>query len=187
MDIAFNLDDHLPIETSRFILRKLTLDDAGDIFTYGSDPEMSRFVPWDYAKSVDDIVVFIEGALRKYREGGPFDLAIVGREQGRVIGALGYNHWDPVNHWAEMGYAVARAWWGRGVTVEAATALLGLGFGPMGLHRVEAMCMLENARSERVMQKLGMAFECVKRGRMYANGAHHDGKMYYMLNPALLK
>ena len=187
MDTAFNLDDHLPIETSRFILRKLTLDDAGDIFTYGSDPEMSRFVPWDYAKSVDDIVVFIEGALRKYREGGPFDLAIVGREQGRVIGALGYNHWDPVNHWAEMGYAVARAWWGRGVTVEAATALLGLGFGPMGLHRVEAMCMLENARSERVMQKLGMAFECVKRGRMYANGAHHDGKMYYMLNPALLK
>ncbi|HPA71958.1 MAG TPA: GNAT family protein, partial [Spirochaetota bacterium] len=70
----------------------------------------------------------------------------------------------------------------NGVTVEAATALLGLGFGPMGLHRVEAMCMLENLRSERVMQKLGMTFECVKNGRMYANGVHHDAKMYYILN-----
>ena len=185
MNKDFILDDHLPIVTNRLTLRKLTLDDADDIFAYGSDPEMSRFVPWDYAKSRDDIVAFIEGALRKYQGDAGFDLAIVHREEGRVIGALGFGHWDRINHWAEMGYAVSRAWWGRGITAEAAAAMVRLGFGPMGLHRIEAMFMTENVRSERVMQKIGMTFEGVKHGRMYANGAHHDGKMYYMLNPVL--
>lgn len=184
MTATFNLDDHLPIETHRLTLRKLTRDDADDIFAYGSDPEVARFVPWEYARSRDDIVAFIDEALRKYGSGcgEGFDLAMVHREEGRVIGALGFGHWDRMNHWAELGYAISRAWWGRGITTEAAAAMVRLGFGPMGLHRIEAMFMSENIRSERVMQKLGMTFECVKHGRMYAHGTHHDAKMYYILN-----
>ena len=47
------------LETERLILRKLTLQDADDIFAYGSDPEVSRFMTWETHKSIEEARSFI--------------------------------------------------------------------------------------------------------------------------------
>ena len=52
--------------------------------------------------------------------------------------------------------------------------MLRFGFDVLGLHRVEARYMVGNDASRRVMEKLGMQFEGVRRGSMLVKGAYRD-------------
>ena len=56
----------------------------------------------------------------------------------------------------EIGWRLARAYWGRGYATEAAEAALAHAFGPLGLREVVAFTVPGNAASRRVMEKIGM-------------------------------
>jgi [ribosomal protein S5]-alanine N-acetyltransferase len=56
----------------------------------------------------------------------------------------------------ELGFALARAGWGRGLATEAAQALLDHAFGGIGVPEVEAFTHQENAASGAVLRKVGM-------------------------------
>lgn len=59
----------------------------------------------------------------------------------------------------EIGWWLARAWWGRGLATEAARAALRDGFDRAALSRIVAIAQPANTASIRIMQKLGMKFE----------------------------
>jgi len=56
---------------------------------------------------------------------------------------------------ANLGYYVDRATNGRGIATEAVALVVGLAFGSLGLHRVQAAVMPRNAASTRVLAKNG--------------------------------
>ena len=56
----------------------------------------------------------------------------------------------------EIAWRLGRAWWGRGFATEAARAALQDGFDRCGLDEVIAFTATGNARSQAVMQRLGM-------------------------------
>jgi RimJ/RimL family protein N-acetyltransferase len=56
----------------------------------------------------------------------------------------------------EVGWRLARPWWGHGLATEGARAALGEAFGPLGLEQVVAVVDPANAGSVRVAAKLGM-------------------------------
>ena len=58
----------------------------------------------------------------------------------------------------EIGWWLARAWWGKGLATEAAREALRDGFERVGLRRVVAIAQPQNRASIRVMEKLGMKF-----------------------------
>ena len=60
---------------------------------------------------------------------------------------------------AELGYALNKAYWGNGDMPEAAKALLTLGFEELALVRIFAQHDVENPKSGRVMEKIGMKKE----------------------------
>jgi [ribosomal protein S5]-alanine N-acetyltransferase len=70
----------LPIlETERLILRKVTLEDLEDMFVYGSNEEVSKYVTWNTHKTLSKYVTwnthktlsdtkdFVEFVLNKYK------------------------------------------------------------------------------------------------------------------------
>ena len=59
----------------------------------------------------------------------------------------------------EIGWRIAREHWGRGYATEAALAVLRFGFERLGLAEIVAFTAVGNARSRRVMEKLGMTHE----------------------------
>ena len=75
---------------------------------------------------------------------------------GTLVGTIGVSAVErgPFQN-ARLGYKLARAFEGRGLMVEALTGVLDACFGPLGLHRVEANHMPENARSAAVLDRLG--------------------------------
>ena len=55
------MTDYNPtLETKRLILRKITVNDAQDIFDYASDKKIDRYISWDYHKSIEDTNKYIE-------------------------------------------------------------------------------------------------------------------------------
>ena len=86
--------------------------------------------------------------------------AVERQQDDAFIGAIGLlrvpyeAHFTPA---VEVGWRVARPFWGLGYATEAAEASLGFGFETLGLTEIVANTAVENAASQRVMAKLGMA------------------------------
>ena len=80
---------------------------------------------------------------------------------GRVIGSIGIIP-DPKrgNERAKMlGYAIGKAYWGKGLMTEAAKALIAYGFSHLGAELISAYCFPHNKRSARVLEKCGFQYE----------------------------
>jgi RimJ/RimL family protein N-acetyltransferase len=56
----------------------------------------------------------------------------------------------------EIGWRLAADFWGRGYATEGAQAALAFGFSELGLKQIVSFTVPANARSRRVMERLGM-------------------------------
>ena len=77
-----------------------------------------------------------------------------------VIGSAGFYRWvEEPRPQAELGYDLAPTFWVDGLMTEALAAIVGYGFGPMGLTRIEATVLTDNDRSVRTLERLGFVRE----------------------------
>ncbi len=79
---------------------------------------------------------------------------------------------------AYLGYWIASDIQGRGYVTEAIAAVLDFAFGPAGLHRVQAAIMPRNARSLRVIEKLGFRREGYAERYLQIAGKWEDHIVY---------
>ncbi|MEK3951941.1 GNAT family N-acetyltransferase [Psychrobacillus sp. FSL K6-1464] len=172
----------LPIlETERLILRKVTEEDIEDMYLYGSDEEVSKYVTWNTHETIADTKGFVEFVLNKYENKQVSPWGIEYKENGKFIGTIDFVWWQPNHKIAEIGYVISRDYWGKGLTTEVAKELVKFGFEEMDLVRVQARCDVENIASARVMEKAGMTLEGIIRKGIFVKGEHRDLKMYSIL------
>ena len=76
-----------------------------------------------------------------------------------MIGFCGVGFWRDVQD-PEIGWWLARRYWGRGLATEAAQTALRDAFERVRLERIISVAMPENTASIRIMQKLGLKLEC---------------------------
>ncbi len=82
---------------------------------------------------------------------------------------------------ATIGYWIGRRHAGQGYMAEALGVLLAHAFGPLALHRLEAACMPENARSQRLLERCGFRQEGHARQYLRINGVWHDHLLFALL------
>jgi ribosomal-protein-alanine N-acetyltransferase len=181
MNSETGFDDLPTLETGRLLLRKVTLDDAADIFEYASDPEVPKYMPWEPHRSIEDTLDYLAHVMERYRQRQAGPWGIVHKGDAKLIGTCAYGSWHQEHNRAEIGYVLSRRYWGQGYTTEAVRAIVGFGFQVMGLNRIEARCEVPNIASARVMEKVGMQFEGVLRQHVFAKGRYRDMKIYSIL------
>ncbi len=173
---------NLPVlETERLRLRKLSMRDASDIFEYASLPEVAEHVVWEYHRNISDSMHFLRVVTQQYLDGVPSPWGIVDKDLGKLIGTIGYHIWSYPNGYAEVGYALSKDYWNKGIITEAFKEVIKFGFEHMRLNRVEATCKLPNTASEKVMQKCGLKYEGILHKKLFAKGEYHDLKLYAIL------
>lgn len=102
--------------------------------------------------------------------------------EGSVIGGVGYHGLEPgKTHRAEIGYWLAKPFWGQGLMTAAVQAVVPYGFEHLGLSRVTAHVFATNGGSARVLEKSGFQLEGYLRRHYLKDGAFHDGKVYAIL------
>jgi [ribosomal protein S5]-alanine N-acetyltransferase len=86
--------------------------------------------------------------------------ATIHKSDDRLIGRCGLLAWDLEGRKeTEVGYMIAREFWGRGLATEAARAIRDYGFERLGFERLISLIRPENERSQRVAIKNGMRHE----------------------------
>ena len=168
------------IETARLQLRPFRMRDVDDVLVYAADPEWARYQPVPQPYTQADAETFIAGQVLLDREVHPA-WAIV--HAGAVIGGINLRfHFD--HRVGEMGYSIARSYWGRGLATEAARAVVAAAFAVYAsLHRIRAMADARNIGSLRVMEKLGMVREGVLRQNRLMRGELIDEVWCGVLRP----
>jgi ribosomal-protein-alanine N-acetyltransferase len=178
-----DLFKNLPVlETARLKLRRLSMHDAGDIFEYASDPDVSKYVLWEHHRTIADSKSYLKHVLFLYEKGIPASWGIVLKDDNKLIGTGGYQWWSVTDSKAEVGYVISKSYWNKGYMTEALEEILRFGFEQMELERIEAKCFIQNPASVRVMEKCGMKLEGVLRSYKFVKGNFGDFKLYSILS-----
>ncbi|HKS28463.1 MAG TPA: GNAT family N-acetyltransferase [Pyrinomonadaceae bacterium] len=158
------------LETERLVLRRFTPDDLDELVALRSDPEVRRYLGDQSRERVEQRLQYY---ISHYEPHGFGMWAVLLKETGQMIGWCGLMFLDETPE-VEVGYGVARDYWGKGLMTEAAHACLRYGFERVGLERIVAVAMPENHASRRIMEKLGMRYEKI---------VHHYGHdlVYYAI------
>jgi len=150
------------IETRRLFLRPPVLSDADAIFTgYAQDPEVTRYLTWPPHERVEETTRFVKRCIACWQQGADFPWVIIRRADDQLVGMMELHLEPPA---AELGYVLARAYWGQGLMSEGAQAVVDWALAQPEINRVCAICDVENLASARVMEKIGMQREALLPG-----------------------
>ena len=170
------------VRAVRLVLRDLEAADWQAVHSYASDPEVVRYMDWG-PNTEDETKNFIKRSIADQKEQPrkTYELAIVLKENDKLIGSCGIHVSDPNNQEGWVGYCLDRHFWGQGYGTETAKALLRFGFDQLNLHRIFALCDPGNAASAHVLEKVGMQREGHLRERKLRRGKWHDELLYAIL------
>lgn len=146
-------------ETERLCLRRLALTDHAALMRVFGDAEVMRF--GDGPQSAEWVRDWLRRALESYDRRGYGPWAVIEQGSGSLVGYCGLFFYPDVNGRpeVEIGYRLARGWWGRGYATEAVIAARDYAFHTLGMPRLIALIDPANAASIRVAQKASMRHE----------------------------
>ena len=162
------------VKTDRLILRKVCGDDVEDMYEYSCNPGVTEFLTWSPHPDKICTLEYISYLQSRYRTGDFYDWAVVVKADGKMIGTCGFTRFDYDNNAAEVGYVINPEYRGRGVAPEALARVLEFGFTELKLNRIEARYIVGNEVSRRVMEKVGMKFEGIRRQSLLNRGEYVD-------------
>lgn len=145
------------LKTSRLILRRWQARDRVPFARLNADLEVMRYFPNALAPAESDAL--IAKIDRHFQKHGFGLWAVELRASGEFIGFVGLSSADFPAHFTpavEVGWRLARVFWGRGYATEAARAAVTDGFARLNLAEIVSFTARENWRSRRVMARLGM-------------------------------
>lgn len=145
------------IETERLVLRVPVMEDAAAMLeSYARDPEVTRYLVWKPMQSLEEAEKSVTSRVEGWRKGFSFSWTILLKEGGALAGSISLR---PQGQRLYMGFVVARPYWGRGYTTEAARPVVEWALAQPDIYRVSAVCDTENLASARVLEKIGMQRE----------------------------
>ncbi|HEV8029968.1 MAG TPA: GNAT family N-acetyltransferase [Stellaceae bacterium] len=145
------------LRTPRLVLREWRDADREPFAAMSSDPEIMEMLPPLLDRGASD--AWIARMQAHLAEHGFAYRAIELPGEASLIGAIGLSRVRfpaPFTPAVEIGWRLARSYWGQGYALEAARATIDDGFGRLGLHEIVAFTAPANRRSWRLMERLGM-------------------------------
>ena len=142
------------IETERLVLRPWREDDAAALYKYASDPDVGPAAGWAPHKDEADSLNVLRTILMK---DGTW--AVTVKPSDDPVGSIGIfpGAQKEQNGEYEIGYWIAKPFWGSGFAPEAVRALLSLYFS-FGSQRIWCAHAEGNAKSRRVIEKCGFSY-----------------------------
>lgn len=169
------------LTTTRLKLRPPRRGDEQDLFAIHSDPVVMRYFSEPAWTDPERATRQIDDDAGRFERAESFRFAIVLADTGRVIGNCTVYALHRQNRRGEIGYALARDYWGHGYMQEALQALLAFAFGECDLHRLEADIDPRNTASASALTRLGFTQEGLLRERWIVAGEVSDSALYGLL------
>ena len=183
-DDELNLfDEDVLVSTASYHLRPIRETDEPDLLVHFADPEVVEFMdidPLEDTAEAHGIVAWATG-LREFGDGVRF--VIRDKATGAFIGTAGFNTLEvDRGRRGEIAYDIARDFWGKGVMAEVLPKIIDLGFGNLGLRRLDAFVTPGNIRSTQLLERHGFQLEGCLRDYGYWKGQFWDQLLFARLS-----
>ncbi|RBL89780.1 GNAT family N-acetyltransferase [Chitinophaga flava] len=174
---------NLSIQSSSLLIRDFSKNDWEALHRLYMMPETVRYNPSGYPEneSVTKALVDEWSAQQQAAEREKYTAAIINKADNNFVGVISLDLGETKYRKGEVWYKLLPEWWGRGYATEAMNCMLAFGFGPLKLHRIECGCSIQNIGSYRVMEKVGMTREGIKRKVLPLEDGWHDAYVYGIL------
>ena len=178
----FDWGDELPrLDTPRAVIRGMTAADVPALYEIFRDPEVTRYWSWPAYTHPAQAAALLAEIDELFEERTLFQWGVARREDDRVVGTVTLFAIEWENRRGEVGFALGRAAWGRGLMREALAALFDFAFDTLGFHRLEADVDPRNERSLAVLERHGFRREGLLRERHIVAGEIQDSVMLGLL------
>lgn len=161
------------------LLRRLTLDDLAEIWALvqAERDRIGVWMPWvEATKTIDDQRRWLEGVVADERSVDGVGMFV----DGAYVGGTGLMI-DGFGIVGEIGYWIGSGHEGNGLVTRSTRALIDVGFGERGLHRIVIRAGVGNVRSRAIPERLGFTQEGVLRGEGKGSGGFYDLVVYGLL------
>jgi RimJ/RimL family protein N-acetyltransferase len=147
------------LETRRLTLREATLDDAAFFVRLMNEPGWRQYIREHDVRSIDAAASYIEErVLGMYATLGFALWVIEPRTEAVPLGLCGLVKRESLPD-VDLGFALLAEHWGRGYVTEAAAGTIRFAAETLELPRLAAITRPDNARSVRVLERLGFAYQ----------------------------
>jgi ribosomal-protein-alanine N-acetyltransferase len=146
-------------ETERLVMDIWQRSDWTALLPIATDVEVMRYITGGVSWSDEKIQAFVDHEVESYSTRKFCRWRLLIKPGGEMIGFCGLGFWRDAKE-PEIGWWLARRWWGRGLATEAAQIALQDAFGRLALDRVISIARPANRASTRIMEKLGLQPEC---------------------------
>ncbi len=173
----------MKLQTGRLNFRQVSKEDLNNIHALHSLPETDKFNTLGIPGTAQETEKIIYDWCSKQNAQPPasyiFCLELIDTKQ--FIGLIALNLGKPNYQTAEVWYKIHPDQWHNGYATEALSKILSFAFTNLKLHRIEAGCAVENIASIKVLEKLGMKKEGIKRKILPIRGEWKDNYFYAIL------
>jgi 3-dehydroquinate dehydratase/shikimate dehydrogenase len=145
------------IKTKRLLLRPWKESDLLPFRTLNADERVMEFFPKTLTADESDAIAIRMQDLIEKNGYGFFAVSLLDTEE--FIGFIGLNEVSfqaPFTPAVEIGWRLDFKHWGKGYATEGALAVLEFGFKTLDLDEIVSFTTMNNIRSQRVMEKIGM-------------------------------
>jgi ribosomal-protein-alanine N-acetyltransferase len=161
-------------------LREVRATDAPALLAMLTSDEVAEFVS-PLPRTVDGFLGFIAEAHNERARGNSFCFAIVPDGYDDAMGLFQVRQLEPGFGSAEWGFAIGSPFWGRGLFMQGAKAVIDFSFGIVGAHRLEARSIASNGRGNGALRKVGALQEGILRRSFQRNGHYYDQILWSIL------
>ena len=144
------------LETERLILRNWTDADCDALFEILQDAEVVRHIDDRRPFSREKTRQFLDSMKKYERENEFCRWKVIEKSSGEIVGTCGFGRIAETNE-IELGYLFRQKSWGKSYATEIAEAATIYGFNKLGFREIIALTDLENAGSQKVLEKIGFA------------------------------
>lgn len=152
------MNKEIILETPRLLLRPWVETDAEALYKYASDPAIGPATGWQPHASEEESREVIRTVLSL-----PETYAIVWKETGEPIGSISLMEprvsAEESGKALELGYWMARTYWGRGIMPEAVERILKRAFEELNCEKLWCAYFDGNGQSARVAEKCGFSYD----------------------------
>lgn len=153
--------------TERLVLRKLTYNDAEDVFTnWASDGVVTKFLNWQEHENISVTHDYIASLSEQYNNPETYVWEIELKKIGKVIGSISAICNQKLQS-ATISYCIGRPWWNQKITREALNTLIAFFMEEVGVNRIESCHDSRNVAAGKVLLSSGFQLEGTFRQSYY--------------------
>lgn len=143
------------LETDELVLRRLSLNDAKEIYQLRSDVEVAALTGREPCLDIGEAIAYIGKIDKLINKNECIFWAVSRQENQTLIGVACLWNFDIPKGTVEIGYELCKGFQGKGIMGEVIVRILKYAFEVMGVETITAFPSAENPSSVRLLEKLG--------------------------------